>query len=736
MRPNPADLAISPSLSRRFNVTPPGNLKMATLVLFVSLISSGCTGTKMIQPDVSSGEIGSTASATPQNVTSSADLNVPAVADPAPTDAEGVIVAGTGAQVAPIAPRPAVKVYGEAVSLNFEEAPLSDVVHSILGDTLGLDYIVEHPIEGDVTIRTRSPVHRDELIPILESMLLSNGVAMIRGPEDRFFIGAAGVARTVAPRYDSADAVSAGYSNIVIPLNYVSAREMADILAPVAPPDAFVRVDSARNLLVLGGSQFQLEGWLDIVATFDVDQLAGVSVGVFPVNRGSVEDMAEELDVIIGAAEGEDSGIRDFVSILPVERLNSILVVSPRLSYIETVGRWVSELDLLSQNGAESTLHVYKVMNGSAEQLASLLSQIFGSGAVTTSTSMAQRSQVAPGMSQARTGGGSETMPQRSGSGAGTGAGGSAFELKENVRIVSDSLNNLLLVYASPYEYAEVEKVLSKLDMVATQVLIEASIIEVTLVDDLQYGLEWTFQNAIGNNYSGGGALNLNGGDIGPLVPGFSYTVTNKAGIVKAAVNALAEKSLVNVISTPSILVLDNHTAAISVGDQQPIQSRQSLTEGGVSQVSIEYKDTGVKLEVTPSVNDGGLVTMDIVQSVIDVGPVDTATGQRSFLNRDISSRVAIRDGESVVLGGLIRNNETTGKTGVPLLMDIPVLGALFSSTTNSEARTELLVFITPRVMESQTDLRELNQEMRERMRGLKDFNDLPGFSQSQKMSD
>jgi len=195
---------------------------------------------------------------------------------------------------------------------------------------------------------------------------------------------------------------------------------------------------------------------------------------------------------------------------------------------------------------------------------------------------------------------------------------------------------------------------------------------------------------------------------------------------VKAVLNALAQESLINVISTPSVMVLDNHTAHIHVGDQQPVQSQTTVTNGGNVQNSITYKDTGVKLQVTPSVNDGGLVTLDIDQSVTDVGPVDAATRQRSFLERTVSSRVAIRSGESVVLGGLIRDNETEGKSGVPLLMDIPLVGSLFSTTTQASTRTELLIFITPRVMESDQDLRDVNREMRSRMRGLTDFDDLP----------
>jgi len=458
------------------------------------------------------------------------------------------------------------------------------------------------------------------------------------------------------------------------------------------------------------------------VTTFDIDQLAGTSVGVFPITKGEVIEVHKEIMHILRVTDDKkDVGMSAMVSVLPVERLNSLLVVSPRSEYVERVGAWISELDTIEVSTSEVSLHVYEVENGNAANLASLLGTIYGEGG-----NSKPASEVAPGMRSQTSGSGGGSMP-------GTGGpanGGSNFNLSDSVKVVSDVYNNSLLVYASSYEYSKIEKILKKLDVIATQVLIEASIVEVTLTDDLQYGLEWTFQNGIGNDYFGAGALNLSGGDIGPLAPGFAYTVTNQASAVRAVLNALAEKSLVNVISTPSVLVLDNHTAAIHVGDQQPIQSRQSVTDGGVSQTSIEYKDTGVKLQVTPSVNDGGLVTLEVIQSVTDVGPVDTATQQRSFLERNVSSKVAVRDGDSVVLGGLIRDNAATGKSGVPLLMDIPLVGNLFSTTTDTSSRTELLIFITPRVLESDQDLRGITAEMRSRMRRLTDFSDLPAALQ------
>ena len=206
-------------------------------------------------------------------------------------DGSGSIYLGTDVAIGELPYRQPVISYGDAVSLNFEEAPLSEVVHSVLGDTLGFDYVVEHPIQGEVTLRTRSPVPRDELLPILESLLLNNGVVLIRGPGDRFFVSNAVAGSTMVPRYESARGVGTGYTNIIVPLQYIGANEMSDILAPVAPESAFVRVDQKRNLLILAGTQIQIQGWLDIIATFDIDQLAGTSVGIFPITRGKVSEV-------------------------------------------------------------------------------------------------------------------------------------------------------------------------------------------------------------------------------------------------------------------------------------------------------------------------------------------------------------------------------------------------------------------------------------------------------------
>lgn len=293
------------------------------------------------------------------------------------------------------------------------------------------------------------------------------------------------------------------------------------------------------------------------------------------------------------------------------------------------------------------------------------------------------------------------------------------------VRVIADELNNSVLVWGSRAEYAKIEATLKRLDLPLTQVLIEASIIEVTLNDDLEYGLEWAFKDSRSTtDYTGIGTLNAGSSSLNPLTAlgnGFSYALKNPAGNVTALLRALSTKTTVKVIASPSLMVLDNHAASIAVGTQTPIQSgTTSNLEGTVTTTNIQYKDTGVNLMVTPSVNSGNIVTMQVDQSVTDVGAKDEVTNQRAFLQRQLSSKVAVRSGESIVMGGLIQERGTTSKSGVPILHTLPVVGNLFGSTAKDGARTELIVVITPRVVRSDIDIREVSDDLRDRMKGLK----------------
>ena len=430
--------------------------------------------------------------------------------------------------------------------------------------------------------------------------------------------------------------------------------------------------------------------------------------------------------------------------IIPMERINSVIVVTSRAAYLDEARRWIDKLDRPGGSSAESQLFIYPVQNGNAKHLASVLNGLFGDSPATSTQSSS--SGVAPGLQQSTAATGGFSSAGIGGTFNNAGAGGrnpatnsqqgaalTTLTLKTGLRVMADEINNAVLVYGTRGEYEKIETTLKRLDVPPVQVLIEASIIEVTLNDDLKYGLQWIFEDPARNGAIGTGVLSGTGGTLfgasgglntaasafGATPAGFSYTLRNSLGDVRAVLNALAEKSLVKVISSPSLMVLDNHTANIAVGNQQPIRVGETVTSGGNITTNIQYKDTGVTLAVTPSVNSGNMVTMQLNQAVTDVGQVDAATGQRSFLQRQFGSKVAVRSGETLVLGGLIRDNTTSGKSGLPGLQDIPLFGALFGTNTKSTNRTELLVIITPKVVRTEQDMRQLGQELKDRMKTL-----------------
>jgi general secretion pathway protein D len=416
------------------------------------------------------------------------------------------------------------------------------------------------------------------------------------------------------------------------------------------------------------------------------------------------------------------------------------LVITPQAEYLREASTWVQRLD---STGGES-LHVYNVQNGKADYLATVLNAVFGGGPGAAPTPPS--GQVAPGLESVQLSAPSsaeQTMGSEMQSGAktsplslGTSLSGKApsqsgkpssgtvraaelGKIGEQVRVVADTENNALLIWANDFNYEKIMGALHKLDVTRRQVLVEATIAEVTLSGALQYGLQWYFKNGVGD-YTGLGSLDLktNVKVDNVLGNGFAYAITDSSNFVRALFKTLASESKLRVLSSPQLMVIDNQEAKILVGTQQPVQGPQSVTTGIVT-TSIQYKDTGVLLQVRPQINAGGLVTMDISQQVTDVGPIDAATGQRSFDQRTITSRVAVQSGQSIFLGGLIRDRQTDSNRGIPVLYKLPVVGALFGSVDNIGNRTELVVLLTPRVVENNKDAQEVLKSLREKMKAV-----------------
>lgn len=773
-------------------------------ILLLALLAAGCaTGTTSAPLTAASNEAlattapgGASASGSPAQM----PTTVPPPAAQSAVDANASVSeveikrSSAGSRIFPgddrlfkreLAPRvDPVLARGDKVALNFENVTVGSLATALLGDLLKLNYTIDAGGDVVVSLHTRQPLLRSQVLDVLDAVLLPHDLAIVRDNAGVYHVTKRTVTLGARPVVGASSFKDlAGSGTVIVPLNHIAAAEMAKILAPIAPREAIVYVDSMRNLLVLQGSKAQLGGWLEMVEAFDVDFLSGMSLGVFVLENANVNVVRDALQAMLGADKTSDpyagaasaaspaggvpggggaaiagaaaassaqmgNPLGGLIRVFPVERLNALVVVTPRAHLLTQVETWVRRLDRPTDT-LEASLFVYPVQNGSALQLAEMLNGLFGgqstqakSGAgVAAGAAPTQFGQTAGTAGLGNVGGGgnaggvgtsgsSNTSVGASGGVPQMATGGrtspnnasltSTSQLDGNVRVVADEKRNALLIRAPRTEYRRIEQALRELDKAPSQVLIEASIVEVSLTGNLQYGVEWFVQNSISGGREGQALLNMREtGAIAPKQPGFSYTILNKAGVVRATLNALAEKSQVRLLSSPSVLVLNNHNATIQVGQQQPIKSSTSVTTGNLVTESITYKDTGVMLSVTPSVNAGGLITMDISQQVTDVGEADTATGQRAFLTRQIQTRVAVRSGEPVVLGGLIRENDTTGRSGVPLLSTLPVVGALFGNTANNSNRTELLVLLTPRALENDDALRSASAEMRERMRVL-----------------
>lgn len=642
---------------------------------------------------------------------------------------------------------------GDGVMLNFEKAPLTDVIHTILGEVLKKPYSIDAGVKGEVIMRTTQPVALDDLPAVLESLLQANGASLSVDTKGVYHIGGVETLKTLPPSLRTDNNQPGMHVNIV-PLQFIGAQEMADILKPIAPAEAFLRVDPSRNLLALLGSQNQTQAWLDIIQSFDVDFMRGMSVGIFPLEYADAKETGKAIELLLAKPENAAAGI---VRVLPIERLNSLFIVTPRKHYLEQIREWIARLDVAPDNALEPQLFVYPVQNGNASHLGRVLSGLFG-GKVQAQADTS-RGGLAPGLMGAAlssgtgAGGGlsiSGTSTSTTGLGGGITAGGlgasadglltggissgrageqnttvAAIGLEGNVRIVADEENNALLIHAPRREFRRIEAALRQLDVAPVQVLIEASIVEVILTDKFQFGLQWYFTNGFGGELSGKRGLggfnaSTTSNDLAPVLPGFNYTISDATGNIRAVLNALSSETTLNVVSSPSMLVLDNQPAEIRVGNQQPILSSTTTTSGGNITQSITYKDTGVMLRVIPHVNAGSLVTMDIAQEVTDIGPIDAATLQRSFLQRSMRSRIAVQSGQTAILGGLIRDNNNNSQSGLPGLSDIPGLGYLFGSTEKNKERTELLVMLTPRVMENTSQLRQISDEIRSRLFGAR----------------
>lgn len=724
---------------------------LALAIALIYCMPVALTGCAVAQPSVQEASVPVSAANTQMpaaevNVEPKVAVKIDATNRPKPKEIDDSIkvVPGTGVFVKP--PTLMAAPSGpQDIVLNFEGADLREVVRVVMGDMLGENYTIDPKVNGTVTIHTSQPINRAAVPSILENVLRMNGAAMVKvngaykiSPLNSALRGA------TTPQMG---AVQSGYSVQIVQLQHIAAREMSKILEPLLPEGSILRVDENRNLLMLAGGEGEMRHALETVSVFDLDWLSGMSVGLFTLKSVDVKSILPELEALFG--DKSKSPLGGLLRIIPIERMNAVLVVSPRPQYLEQARVWVDRLD---RNGGKSgtRLHVYPVQNGSAEKIAALLSQIMG-GKSATSTPAAT---VAPGLTgatvQSATSGGITGVPSMGGTAVNAGAlpgastntsagvvatgNGEALGLgaASTLKIIADRDNNALLILANGAEYEKIEEAIKRLDVVPRQVLVEVTIAEVTLSGALSYGLEWYFNNGsnnlTGSLFNGANVSALpkdpNATNIVPILP-FSAVWRATGGNVTAVLSALASKTDVNILSSPHIMVTDNQVAKINVGQSVPIEGQSTVVGTNIVR-SVSYVDTGVVLSVRPHINAGGLVTLEVSQEVSDVqaGPVTTSGLNSPTINkRSAQTMVAVQSGDTMVLAGLIKDDKTAGSAGLPLLSEIPVVGALFGAKSGTNNRRELIITITPRVVNDYQQAREVTAEFRKKLTGMSKLN-------------
>ncbi len=648
------------------------------------------------------------------------------------------------------------------VSFNFEGESLHAVVKAILGDFLQQNYVIAPGVSGNVTFSTAKPLRGDQALSILEMLLRWNNTTMV-WQDGRYTILPVQQALpgNLTPRSGPLQNMR-GYEVRAVPLQYISAMEMEKLLKPYAKPEAVINVDPARNMLVLAGSRAELDNYLHTVAVFDVDWLAGMSVGVFNLSQTEAAKTVAELEKIFG--ESSNTPMAGMFRFLPLEGINAILVITPQPKYLTRISEWIERFDL-GGSQAGQRLYVYEVKNVKAMDLASTLADVFGSPAPVSRSSSG--GSVAPGLESVqvrsvgtdgsvtppnmrntqnqqqqlnnrqnasrtrRTDDGSPQFAMAPGDGAPVvdGSGGIALGASDEIRVSAVEESNSILVLATSSQWESIHRVIERLDTIPLQVHIEAKIIQVTLNEELKYGVQWFFENGISGGEGTPGAELMNlarntrglqsyGGAITSGGVGWTFIGHNLVSMI----DLLDKISSVRVLSMPSVVTLNNKSANINVGTQIPVNSSFINTGvgNGNSQTYVQFRDTGVTLDVTPRVNPGGLVFMEIDQTDSSPGPRDEAVSGNVPVNqRKIKTEVAVQSGQTVLLGGLIKQTDSRSSGGLPGLHRIPIIGSLFGGKSYANDREELLVMITPVVIRNGDDARRLTDEYSRQFRAL-----------------
>jgi len=642
---------------------------------------------------------------------------------------------------APAIKRPPEPVSGSKFVLNFDNADLYEVIR-VMADMMKINYIIDPKVRGIVNIHTSGQINTEEISPLFQSILKLNGATAVKKGIIYEIVPFGEAKKLYTPpttfRESGKIQPEEKYTIQIITLKYIPVNEVSKMIKPFLSDGADIIEHPLHNILIIGDVASNVKKSLDIIELFDLDIFADMRLKIYPILNADVNEIAKEMERIFSSFEVNlKSGRGVGITFTPIQRINSLLVVSSIPGIFINVEKWLKELDKVPAEGTKLSVFVYYVQNGKAKDLADVLKQVYlppkdlkkeVKEKVVTPTPPSSR-----GVRPTPT---SPTTPPS------TPIKEEAAPLPEGaapegeINIVVDETTNALIIRALHRDYKTVMETIKKLDLYPKQVLIEVLLAEVTLDEATKYGLEFsTFSDSFvrgGRSYAYTFGM---GGIATPetFVSGLRYSITS-ADRLAAAIHASATDNRLKVITSPHILASNNKEAKIQIGSSEPILTNTYTTPGatiaattsgvstGIVEGTIEYKDIGVILSVTPRISDGKLVTMDISieQSTVSQKDLGNLKNVPYFPKKTAKTTLSIMEGQTIVIGGLIDETKGASSSGVPFLSKIPILGALFGYKTKTVGTKETILLMTPHVI---TDLQESNQvtqEFREKVQTLK----------------
>jgi len=628
---------------------------------------------------------------------------------------------------------------GPGVIFNFDNADIYEVIR-VMAEIMKINYLVDPRVKGTVNIHTTGQLPGEEVFPIFQSILRLNGATAVKKDGLYEIVPLSDAKKTYVPpttiRGGAKLASEEKYTIQIVSLKYIPATEASKLIKPFLSDGADIVEHPPHNILIISDVASNIKKSLDILALFDIDIFTDMRVRIYPILNADVTEVAKEMERIFSSFEVSTKSARGVgITFTPIARINSLLVVSSIPNIFEKVEGWLRELDKIPGEGSKLSVFVYYVQNAKAKDLAEVLKEVFVKGKEKKTEKAGTPAETTPrGARPAPTPATPPTSAKEEAGGVPEG----------EINIVVDETTNSLVIKAFHRDYRAILETVKKLDIYPKQVLIEVFLAEVTLDDTNKFGIEWAkFVTSSSTNEAQGAVLAkqppaspftepLTLVSTGTGFGGLRYSIVELGGRLSAAINLAASEDRLKVISSPHIIASNNKEAKIQVGSSQPILTNTYTTPGvtsttgsGVVEGTIEYKDIGIILSVTPRISDGGLVSLEISIENSSVNtsaslPLGNLSNVPVFNKETAKTILSVMQGQTIVIGGLIKESKEKLTSGIPLLSKIPLLGALFGFQSYEKKRTELVLLMTPHIVSDQFTSDAVTREFKEKVETMR----------------